>query len=91
VKKMHHEERIELKKKLQEILESKRDEFHMLGYDGATIDEIWECVISKYKKEWPQFFQTVNDIYALKPTTFMNWLTMNAYKGIIDTGKTGLL
>jgi hypothetical protein len=88
---MHLEEQVEIKKKLQEVLVSKRDEFHMLGYDGASIDEIWECVISKYKKGWPQFFQVVNDIYSLKPMAFMNWLTLNAYKGKIDIGKNGLL
>lgn len=88
---MDQQEQAEIKKKLQEILESKRDEFHMLGYDGASIDEIWGCVISKYKKEWPQFHQIVNDVYSLKPMGFMNWLTLNAYQGKIDTGKNGLL
>jgi hypothetical protein len=71
----------ELKKKLAEVLSSKMDEFHMLGYDAVTCDDIWECVISKYKGEWPTFHQIVNDLFSLKPMIFMNWLTMNAFKG----------
>jgi hypothetical protein len=80
---MQQEEKVELKKRLQEVLQSKMEEFHMLGYDGASVDEIWDCVTSKYKEEWPKSHQTVNDIYSLKPMAFMNWLTLNAYKGVI--------
>lgn len=80
-----------LQKKVSEVLESKMEEFHLLGYDAVTADDIWECVTSKYKKEWPMFHQIVNDIYTLKATTFMNWLTLNAYQGKIDIGKNVLL
>lgn len=80
-----------LQEKLNEVLVSKMEEFHLLGYDAVEAQEIWECVTSKYKKEWPMFHQIVNDIYSLKPTDFMNWLTLNAYQGKIDIGKNVLL
>lgn len=74
-----------LKRKFSEILESKMDEFHILGYDSIGVKEIWQCVISKYKKNWPKEHQLVNDIYSLKPTQLMNWLQMQAFQGKIDT------
>jgi hypothetical protein len=80
-----------LQEKVSEVLESKMEEFHLLGYDAVTTDDIWECVTSKYKKEWPMFHKIVNDIYTLKAPTFMNWLTISAYQGKIDIGKNVLL
>lgn len=73
------------------ILESKVEEFHLLGYDAVTRDDIWECVTTTYKQKWPHIHQIVNDIFSLKPTTLMNWLTMNAFRGEIDSGKNSLL
>ncbi|EGL81633.1 hypothetical protein CathTA2_2996 [Caldalkalibacillus thermarum TA2.A1] len=80
-----------LKEKLEEVLQSKVDEFHLLGYAGVTKDEIWDCVTSHYKGEWPPLYRLVNDIYTLKATDLMNWLTMGAYRGSIDFGKNSLL
>lgn len=72
----------ELRVTTKDILVSKKEEFHMLGYDAVTEDDIWECVTSKYKQDaWPSMHKLVNDIYSLKPVAFMNWLTLNAYKG----------
>lgn len=78
---MIEQDREELKKSLKEVIVSKMEEFHMLGYDAVNEEEIWECTTAKYKGEWPKPHQVVNDIYSLKPMAFMNWLTMNAYKG----------
>lgn len=80
-----------LKEKLLQVLESKRDEFHLLGYESITIDEIWACVTSKYDGQWPPLYQMVNDIFSLKVTDVMNWLTIGAYRGVIDLGKNSLL
>lgn len=73
-----------LREKIEEVLESKCDEFHMLGYDGVTVDDIWACINEKYKDEWPPLHLIVNDIYSLRPTKLMNWLTIGAYTGKID-------
>jgi hypothetical protein len=70
-----------IKEQLKEVLISKMEELHMLGYDGVTEEDLWECVTSKYKKGMPIMSQVVNDIFRLKPNDMMNWLTLNAYKG----------
>lgn len=80
-----------LKEKLKEVIESKVDEFHLLGYDSVTEEEIWECITSRYNNDWPPLHQMVNDIYTLKVTDFMNWLTLGAYRDSIDFGKNSLL
>ncbi|WP_010270726.1 post-transcriptional regulator [Paenibacillus senegalensis] len=60
----------------------KAEEFAMLGYTHVTADEIWECVRSRYRKTGPPaLHQLVNDILTLKVPDFMNWMTMQAYKG----------
>ena len=69
------------KHELLEVLQSKMEEFHLLGYNQVSVDEVWECVLSKYKGNLPSLHQLVNDILSLKPTAFMNWLTMNAFYG----------
>lgn len=73
-----------LRKKLEDVLASKVDELHLLGYTEVTTDEVWACVTAKYKREWPPLYQLVNDIYSLKATELMNWLTMGAYQGTLD-------
>lgn len=80
-----------LREKFDEILVSKMDEFHLLGYDAVDADTIWECVLSKYKQGLPRDYQLVNDIYSLKPMQLMNWLQMKAFQGEIDTEKNSLL
>jgi len=80
-----------LKEKLKEVLESKVDEFHLLGYESVTEEDIWACVTSKYQETWPPLHHLVNDIFSLKVTDFMNWLTVGAYRGTIDFGKNSLL
>ena len=80
-----------LKEKLMLVLDSKRDEFHLLGYEGISTEDIWNCVTSKYKGEWPPLYKLVNDIFTLKVTDLMNWLTVGAYRGVIDLEKNSLL
>ncbi|MFV9510925.1 post-transcriptional regulator [Tepidibacillus sp. LV47] len=66
---------------LEALCQSKAEEFHLMGYKGITAKEIWQCVSEKYQNEMPPLHRVVNDILSLKVTTFMNWLTLNAYKG----------
>jgi hypothetical protein len=70
----------ELNEMLEQLCESKAEEFALLGYDQVTGKEIWECVSSRYKKGYPALYVIVNDILSLKPDKFMNWLLMQAYK-----------
>lgn len=76
-----------IRDRVEEILTSKMEELHMIGYEGVTKDEIWACVNEKYGDDWPKLHTVVNDIYTLKPMAFMNWLTIGAYKGTINIGE----
>jgi hypothetical protein len=72
----------ELKRVVEQLCNSKAEEFAMLGYEGITGQEIWDCVSEKYRKGTPALHQLVNDILSLKTTQFMNWITINTvYKG----------
>ncbi len=72
----------ELELMFEELCQSKAEEFHLLGYDQVTAGDIWACVSDSYtKKGMPQLHQIVSDILSLRTTKFMNYLTMNAYKG----------
>lgn len=74
----------ELSKMLEGLCQSKAEEFRMLGYEHVFGEQIWECVSDKYQKNgMPALHQVVNDILSLKVTQFMNWNTMNIYKGKI--------
>lgn len=67
---------------IEELCNSKAEEFRLIGYEHVTGKEIWECVSSKYvKKGQPELHDLVNDILSLKVTQFMNFMTLSAYKG----------
>lgn len=73
---------IELETVIQELCESKAEELRLLGYEHVEAAEVWSCVSSKYaKRGMPELHQLVSDILSLKPTQFMNFLMMSAYKG----------
>ncbi len=67
---------------LHSLCQSKAEEFALIGYDKINQAEIWRYITSKYKDGTPQLHRIVNEILSLKITTFMNWETINAYKGI---------
>jgi hypothetical protein len=72
----------ELNSQIEELCQSKAEEFHMLGYEQVTGRDIWDCVSDKYRKETPPLHRIVNDILSLRVTQFMNWNTMSIYKGL---------
>ncbi|WP_138752372.1 post-transcriptional regulator [Paenibacillus sinopodophylli] len=72
----------ELNRVIEELCMSKAEEFHLIGYEHVSGQEIWACVSEKYKKTGePELHELVNDILSLKVTKFMNFLTISAYKG----------
>jgi len=72
----------ELNAAIEELCESKAEEFRMLGYEGVTGRDIWECVSEHYHKTGqPPLHRVVNDILSLKVTQFMNYVTLGAYHG----------
>jgi hypothetical protein len=67
---------------VQTLCESKAAEFRLIGYEHVEAEEVWACVSSKYSKTGvPALHAVVNDILSLKATTFMNQMTLNAYRG----------
>jgi len=67
---------------IEELCVSKAEEFAMLGYEGVTGKDIWDFVSERYEqKGFPPLHRLINDILSLKPTHYMNWLTLSAYKG----------
>lgn len=72
----------ELNEMIERLCESKADEFRLIGYDQVTGADVWECVSDKYhKKGTPSLHEVVNDILSLKVTQFMNFITLNMYRG----------
>lgn len=71
-----------LDRMIEELCESKAEEFRLIGYENVTPREVWECVSEKYaKKGQPELYEIVNDILSLKVTKFMNYMTLSALKG----------
>ncbi|MFD3449378.1 post-transcriptional regulator [Microbacteriaceae bacterium 4G12] len=71
------------REQLQLVLDSKVEEFHMLGYDRVTAQEIWECLKGKKWKRLTgdvKLHQLVNDILTLSTGDYMTYLTVEAYK-----------
>lgn len=67
---------------IEELCNSKAEEFRMIGYEHVEGKEIWDCVSAKYAKTGqPELHQLVNDILSLKVTQFMNFMTISAFKG----------
>lgn len=67
---------------IEQLCATKVEEFKLYGYENVTNEEIWKCVSESYRGTMPPLYQLTNDILSLKVTTFMNWMTINAYKGI---------
>lgn len=71
---------------VEPAIRSKVDEFHFLGYDRATADEVWECVLYQLrkKKDFIHLHALVNHLLTLKPQAYMTWLTVRSYKNPAD-------
>lgn len=74
------------KSEMKVILESKTTEFHLIGYPRATPEEIWSCLVKKVWKGNPEkrLFEIVQDIFHLSTTTYMSYITVNAYQADED-------
>ena len=67
---------------VQSVLESKVSELHLLGYEQATIENVWDCCLKKvWKKDVEKrLHQVVQDIFHLNAGTYMAYLTREYYK-----------
>jgi len=72
-------EEAELNRMIEQLCESKAEEFRMLGYEQVRGADVWECVSQAYK-EIPPMHRLVNDVLSLKPTKYMNYLMIQMYR-----------
>lgn len=71
----------ELEEAIELLCLSKAEEFQLVGYEHVTSKDVWKCVSHKYEKQGiPPLHQLVNDILSLKSTSFMNYITISAYR-----------
>ncbi|NHM30444.1 post-transcriptional regulator [Neobacillus terrae] len=68
---------------IKPALESKLEEFRLLGYETVTEDELWNFLIRKrWKKpeEDKKLYEIVQDILAVKVSDYMGFAAIEAYK-----------
>lgn len=71
------------REQLKIVIDSKVEEFRVLGYDRVTTKDVWECLkVKKWRKvdQELKLFQLVNDVLSLSTSDYMTYLTMQAYK-----------
>jgi hypothetical protein len=68
------------------LCEIKVEEFQLLGYRDVTAEDILECVKSMLKGRG-RLHEVVSAILSLKVGQFMNYVTINAYKGSFGDGR----
>ena len=72
---------VELEQSIEMLCRSKAEELRLVGYEYVTSKDVWNCVSHKYEKQGiPPLHQLVNDILSLKATSFMNFMTVSAYR-----------
>lgn len=73
----------QFRSQIKPVLNSKTEEFHLLGYETIREDDLWEFLI---KKKWKKPSETiriaelVQDILNVKIADYMNYATIEAYK-----------
>ncbi len=71
---------------IHELCDLKAEEFRILGYKDVTGDEIWECVRQTNRKA-TALHELVAGVLGLQTSKFMNFTTVNAYKGVFSSSK----
>jgi hypothetical protein len=64
-------------------LNSKREEFEMLGYGSVSEQQLWDFLVQKKwkkQKEDIRLYEIVAEIMAVQPGEFMNHATVEAFK-----------
>ncbi|WP_143588878.1 post-transcriptional regulator [Terribacillus halophilus] len=74
----------EWKAEVMPAIISKKDEFHLLGYEKASAADIWSCMEKKvWKKDTEKpkrLYEVVADIMQLNISVYMGYLTMSVYE-----------
>ncbi|SDI93234.1 post-transcriptional regulator [Salimicrobium halophilum] len=63
-------------------LESKKQEFLLLGYSTATKEEIWNCLNKKVwkKNKQKRLHAVVQDVFRLQPHTYLSYVANQIYQ-----------
>lgn len=63
-------------------LQSKADEFKLIGYQQASSEDVWKCLKMKVwkKEEHVRLHKIVQDILHLGSTTYISYITASAYE-----------
>ncbi|QDP40717.1 post-transcriptional regulator [Radiobacillus deserti] len=72
----------EWKSSLLPVLDSKVNEFHLMGYSRASREDVWKCLSKKVWKGNPEkrLHEVVGDILHLSSAVYMSYLTVEAYQ-----------
>lgn len=70
----------EITEDLLHLLESKVEEFHVLGYGEVTTDDIWQYMRGLRKNRPTSLHALVNGILCLQPQAFMNFAMRKMYE-----------
>lgn len=72
----------EWKGMLTSVINSKVEEFRLMGYSRTTSEDVWQCLTDKVWKGNPEkrLHEVVQDIFHLRSTTYMSFLTVQTYK-----------
>ncbi|MBY7143280.1 post-transcriptional regulator [Virgibacillus sp. NKC19-3] len=72
----------EWKDTVKPALNSKVDEFRIMGYTKANHEDIWNCLVQKVWKGNPnkRLYEIVQDIFHLGSNVYLSYLTVNAYQ-----------
>jgi hypothetical protein len=67
---------------IQPVIESKLEEFHLIGYEDVTEAELWGYLNQKKWKKRQEFslHQVVSDVLTVKITDVMSYVTIESYK-----------
>ncbi|TGB04199.1 post-transcriptional regulator [Halobacillus salinus] len=70
------------KGQIDPVLTSKLEELRLLGYDNATKEEVWKCLVKKVWKGEPEkrLYEIVQDVFHLSSHTYVSYLTADAYQ-----------
>ncbi|WP_186576513.1 post-transcriptional regulator [Aquibacillus kalidii] len=72
----------EWKAMLSIVIESKVEEFKLLGYSRTTPDDVWNCLNDKvWNNDDPEkrLHEVVQDIFHLSANKYMSYLTVQTY------------
>lgn len=72
------------------FLNSKAEELHLMGYNQATKEDVWDCLVEKVWKGHPdkRIYEVVADIMHLNSSIYLSYLTVKSYEN--DDLKTSI-